>query len=336
MVDRARAEGEADGDLAVGGALGGHAGDHQLLGGQAGGRREVSGCGQGGRGHRCAQGAEFGAGLGGAVRGAEGLEGLQRGVQAVSGLGPSAQSAQGTAQQQLGAGPFEVTGAACVQVEGDAVVLDGFGAGREQGAATGAQGKVVGAADGARPAVVVGVRDAGDPGVAAAGGGLDVVRGGQVPYRPVTVARPEPGERAQPGRGGGEPAAAQVEIGERPLGERGGQPEPPSQGERAGGGGPFAAHVRVAGERGEHGERGLQMAGAVVLTGGVRLPQGVRRGRLRGAWTPGPELGVRPELHRLRHDHGRTPGPCRGRRAHGRGGGRGCGHRASARRSRHG
>jgi hypothetical protein len=38
---------------------------------------------------------------------------------------------------------------------------------------------------------------------------------------------------------------------------------------------------------------------------------------------PGPELGVRPELHRLRHGHGLAPGTGGGGRPHGRGGGAG-------------
>jgi len=60
-------------------------------------------------------------------------------------------------------------------------VLDGLGAGGEQGAAAGAQGEVVRAADGAGPAVVVGVCGTRDAGVAGADGGLDVVRRGEVP-----------------------------------------------------------------------------------------------------------------------------------------------------------
>lgn len=49
-------------------------------------------------------------------------------------------------------------------------MLDGLGAGGEQGPAAGAEREVVGAADGGGPPVVVGVRGAGDPGVSGAGG----------------------------------------------------------------------------------------------------------------------------------------------------------------------
>lgn len=317
VVDGARAEGEASGDLAVGGSLGGHTGDQELLGGEAGGRIVGAGARGGGRG---AQGAQFGTGLGRAVRGAEGVERLQGAVQAVACLQTAAQSAQGAAEQQLRAGAFEVAGAVGVQVEGDAVVVHGFRAGREEGAAAGAQGQVVGAAHGVRPAVVVGVRDAGDPGVTGADGGLDVVRGGQVADGPVAVPGAEPGQGAQPGGRGGEAAAAQVEDGERPLGECRGQAQATGEGVRPCARGAFAAEVRVSGERREHGQGRLQMTGAVVLTGGVGLPQRIRRGGLAGPGASGPEVGVRTELHRLRHGHRGAPSPGGGGRTDGRGG----------------
>lgn len=208
----------------------------------------------------------------------------------------------------------------CVQVEGRAVVVHGFRAGREEGSAAGAEGQIVGAAHGVRPAVVVAVRDAGDPGVAGADGGLDVVRGGQVADGPVTVPGSERGEGAQPGGRGGEAATAQVEDGERPLGERGGQSQASGQGVRPCARGAFTAEVGVSGERREHGQGRLQMACAVVLTRGVGLPQRVRGGGLAGTGASGPEVGVRTELHRLRHGHGGAPSPGGGGRTDGRGG----------------
>lgn len=96
VVDGARAEQQTGGDLPVGGSLGGHAGHHQLLGGQPGGQvvRAVGGYG---RFAEAAENTQLGAGLGRTLRGAEVLEGLQGAVQAVTRLRPAAQRA---AEQQ--------------------------------------------------------------------------------------------------------------------------------------------------------------------------------------------------------------------------------------------
>lgn len=123
---------------------------------------------------------------------------------------------------------------------------------------------------------------------------------------------PKPHERAEAGGRGGVPAGAQVEEGEGEHGEGGGQSEAAFQGVGAGGLGALPADLLVAGDGGEHREGCLEVAGPVVLSGGVRLAQGVEGGGLGGLGAPGPELGVGPELHGLRHGHRLTPGPCGG------------------------
>jgi hypothetical protein len=126
-----------------------------------------------------AEGAEFGPGLGGAVRGAEGSK--------ASSEVCSRSRASVRRRSRRSAPP----NSSSVRARSKSRVPRRAGRGRcgsarrprrrgQQGPATGAEGKVVGAADGTCPAVVVGVGGPGDTGVAAADGGLDVVRGGEV------------------------------------------------------------------------------------------------------------------------------------------------------------
>ena len=159
----------------------------------------------------------------------------RRAVQPVAGLRTVAESAQCAAEQQLRAGVFEGAGALGVQFERGAVVVQGVGSRGQQGAAAGAEGQFVGAADGSGPPVVVGVRGAGDARVAGAHGGLDIVRGRRVADCAVAVSGSEGGEGAQPGRGGSVAPGAEVEEGERPLGERGGQAQAVGEGVGTGG-----------------------------------------------------------------------------------------------------